>query len=70
MHIEELTRKASLDFLAGSRLGRLACANQDRPMLRPAILPIMINGSIVFPLPAKKSNGCARIRLLALKWTK
>ena len=35
MHIEELTRKASLDFLAGSRLGRLACAKQDQPYVTP-----------------------------------
>lgn len=35
MHIEELTRKASLDFLAGSRLGRLACANQSQPYVTP-----------------------------------
>jgi hypothetical protein len=35
MHIEELTRKASLDFLAGSHLGRLACANQSQPYVTP-----------------------------------
>jgi uncharacterized protein len=35
MHIEELTRKASLDFLAGSHLGRLACANQFQPYITP-----------------------------------
>jgi hypothetical protein len=35
MHIEELTRKASLDFLAGSRLGHLACANQSQPYVTP-----------------------------------
>lgn len=35
MHIEELTRKASLDFLAGIRLGRLACANQSQPYVTP-----------------------------------
>lgn len=35
MHIEELTRKASIDFLAGSRLGRLACANQSQPYVTP-----------------------------------
>jgi len=35
MHIEELTRKASLDFLAGSQFGRLACANQSQPYVTP-----------------------------------
>ncbi|MDP1700289.1 MAG: pyridoxamine 5'-phosphate oxidase family protein [Aestuariivirga sp.] len=35
MHIEELTRKASLDFLAGSRLGHLACANNGHPYITP-----------------------------------
>ena len=35
MHIEELTRNASLHFLAGSRLGRLACANQSQPYITP-----------------------------------
>lgn len=35
MHIEELTRQASLDFLAGSHLGRLACANQAQPYVTP-----------------------------------
>jgi len=35
MHIEELTRDASLHFLAGSRLGRLACANQSQPYVTP-----------------------------------
>lgn len=31
MPIEELTRKASLDVKAGSRLGHLACANNGQP---------------------------------------
>ena len=35
MHIEELTRHASLDFLAGSHFGRLACANQAQPYVTP-----------------------------------
>ena len=35
MHIEELTRKASLDFLAGRRFGRIACANQSQPYITP-----------------------------------
>jgi uncharacterized protein len=35
MHIEELTKIASLNFLAGSRLGRLACANQSQPYITP-----------------------------------
>ena len=35
MHIEELTRNASLHFLAGSCLGRLACANQSQPYITP-----------------------------------
>jgi len=35
MHIEELTRKASLHFLAGSRLGRLVYANQSQPYVTP-----------------------------------
>lgn len=35
MHIEELTRDASLDFLAGSHFGRLACANQTQPYITP-----------------------------------
>lgn len=35
MHIEELTRNASLDFLAGSHFGRLACANQSQPYITP-----------------------------------
>ena len=35
MHIEELTRDASLRFLAGSRLGRLACAKQSQPYVTP-----------------------------------
>jgi uncharacterized protein len=35
MHIEELTRKASLDFLAGSHFGRLACAHQSQPYITP-----------------------------------
>ena len=35
MQIEELTRKASLDFLAGSRLGRLACERQSQPYITP-----------------------------------
>lgn len=35
MHIEELTRNVSLDFLAGSRLGRLACTNQSQPYVTP-----------------------------------
>jgi len=35
MHIEELTRKASLDFLAGSHVGRIACANQSQPYVTP-----------------------------------
>ena len=35
MHIEELTRKASLDFLAGNHVGRIACANQSQPYVTP-----------------------------------
>ncbi|MEO8444526.1 MAG: pyridoxamine 5'-phosphate oxidase family protein [Gammaproteobacteria bacterium] len=35
MHIEELTRKASMDFLASKRLGHLACANQSQPYVTP-----------------------------------
>jgi hypothetical protein len=35
MHIEELKRKASLDFLASKRLGHLACANQGQPYITP-----------------------------------
>ena len=36
MHIEEMTRKASLEFLAGSHLGRLACVNQSQPYITPS----------------------------------
>jgi uncharacterized protein len=35
MHIEELGRQASLDFLAGRHLGRLACANNSQPYVTP-----------------------------------
>ena len=35
MHIEDLTRKASVDFLAGNRLGHLACSNKDQPYVTP-----------------------------------
>ena len=35
MHIEELTRQANLDFLAGKRFGRIACANQSQPYITP-----------------------------------
>ena len=35
MHIEELTRKASLDFLAGNHFGRLGCAHQSQPYITP-----------------------------------
>jgi hypothetical protein len=35
MHIEELTRTASIDFLASKRLGHLACANQGQPYITP-----------------------------------
>jgi uncharacterized protein len=35
MHIEELKRKAAMDFLAGSRLGHLACANNGQPYITP-----------------------------------
>lgn len=35
MHIEELTEKASMEFLAGNRLGHLACANRDQPYITP-----------------------------------
>lgn len=35
MHIEELTRKASIDFLASKRLGHLACANRAQPYITP-----------------------------------
>ena len=35
MQIEELTRQASLDFLAGKRFGRIACAKQSQPYITP-----------------------------------
>lgn len=35
MHIEELTRTASIGFLASKRLGHLACANQGQPYITP-----------------------------------
>ena len=35
MHIEELTSKACLDFLAGNYFGRIACANQSQPYITP-----------------------------------
>lgn len=35
MHIEELTEKASIGFLAGNRLGRLACAHRNQPYITP-----------------------------------
>ena len=35
MHIEELTSKASFDFLSANRLGRLACVNQSQPYITP-----------------------------------
>jgi nitroimidazol reductase NimA-like FMN-containing flavoprotein (pyridoxamine 5'-phosphate oxidase superfamily) len=35
MHIEELTRKASMELLAESRLGHLACANNGQPYVTP-----------------------------------
>ncbi|MEP7172885.1 MAG: pyridoxamine 5'-phosphate oxidase family protein [Aestuariivirga sp.] len=35
MHIEELTEQASLDLLAASRLGHLACANKGQPYVTP-----------------------------------
>jgi uncharacterized protein len=35
MHIEELSREASLQFLAGLRFGRLACVNGSQPYITP-----------------------------------
>jgi nitroimidazol reductase NimA-like FMN-containing flavoprotein (pyridoxamine 5'-phosphate oxidase superfamily) len=35
MKIEELTKQASLDFLAGSHFGRLACAKLSQPYITP-----------------------------------
>jgi uncharacterized protein len=35
MHIEELTRQASLLFLAGRRFGRLACVSGSQPYITP-----------------------------------
>lgn len=35
MHIEELTRQANLDFLAGKRFGRIACAKKSQPYITP-----------------------------------
>lgn len=35
MHIEELAREASLDFLAHSRFGRIACAKDSQPYVTP-----------------------------------
>jgi nitroimidazol reductase NimA-like FMN-containing flavoprotein (pyridoxamine 5'-phosphate oxidase superfamily) len=35
MHVEELTEKASMDFLAANRLGHLACANRGQPYITP-----------------------------------
>lgn len=35
MHIEELAKQASLDFLAHHRFGRLACANHSQPYITP-----------------------------------
>lgn len=35
MHIEELTKIASLNFLSGHRFGRLACASNSQPYITP-----------------------------------
>lgn len=35
MHIEELTKIASLIFLSGHRFGRLACASNSQPYITP-----------------------------------
>lgn len=35
MLIQEMTRQASLDFLAGTHLGRLACAQEAQPYVVP-----------------------------------
>lgn len=35
MHIEELTKEASLHFLAGHQFGRLACARHSQPYITP-----------------------------------
>jgi uncharacterized protein len=35
MHIEDLTKSASLGFLAGHRFGRIACAHQSQPYVTP-----------------------------------
>ncbi len=35
MHIEELTKQASLQFLADHRFGRLACASHSQPYITP-----------------------------------
>jgi uncharacterized protein len=35
MHIEDLSKKASLDFLAGRRFGRIACTNLSQPYVTP-----------------------------------
>ena len=35
MHIDELTRNASLKFLAGNHFGRIACANNSQPYVTP-----------------------------------
>lgn len=35
MHIEDLTKSASLGFLAGHRFGRIACASQSQPYVTP-----------------------------------
>lgn len=56
MHIEELSRQASLDLLAQVRFGRLACAKQSQPYIVPFYMRLRA-----------RSSGAALLFLAATK---
>ena len=54
MLIHELTRQASLDVLASTRLGRLACCQRMQPYIVPFYFAFQNNCLYSFSLPGQK----------------
>ena len=61
MLIEELTERASLDFLARVRLGRSACVHGSQPYVVPFYFAYHNHLYKLYGW-AEESNGCGRTR--------
>lgn len=70
MLIEELSRQESLDLLARTRLGRLACTQGSQPYIVPVYFAYADHSLYGFATVGKKIEWMRANPLAVSKWTR